>query len=53
MKIKKFVVTKNYVEDQELLKIKNKLENVLDNYNIRRIIDKSPPKSKFKPKKKL
>jgi hypothetical protein len=49
MKIKKFIVTKKYVEDQELLKIKNKLENVLYHFKKKKKIDKSPmPKSKKK-----
>ncbi len=49
MKIKKFIVTKNYVKDEELLKIQNKLENVLYHFKKKKKIDKSPiPKSKKK-----
>ena len=49
IKIKKFIVTKNYVEDQELLKIKKKLNDILYHFKHKKKIDKKSPV----PKKKI
>ena len=50
MKIKKFLGKEEFINDDELRKIKDRLGIVLNRYKKKKIIDKSPPRKKEKLK---